>query len=275
MSDKLVACFYSRLEPSQHGASLQASWCDALSVFAELGETVQLGSFGLNSPIKGLKEFQFHNFAKKVNAAAGELERGNLRHFSFCSVQPRANAAPAFDWDMIADCGWFSPMNLFVYQLGIDVGFAKTKSLDVRAWVRKIFENASRHMMPTYGHAFVMPSAFLPNGYSLGVMGGAPDFLLMDTNSWRQQCSQQVADMARNIHPYNYLNARHVDRLGKSGIELPSELHSRLYNGVCEWIVDERNADAWESLRWDNPQVVEMREKGERMRIFPWQSVFE
>lgn len=275
MSDKLVASFYTRLESSQHGACLQASWHDALDVYAELGETVQLGSFGLFSAIKGLKEFQFYNFAKKTKAAVGELEHGNLHHFSFCSVQPRADAAPAFDWDLIADCGWFSPMNLFVYQVGIDVGFAKTKSVDARAWLRKIFECASRHMMPAYGHAFVMPSAFLPNGYALGVMGNAPSFLLMDTNSWRRQCSEQVADVTRNIHPYNYLNVRQLDWLRKSGLELPSESHFKECKKLHEWIVDEKNPDVWESLQWDNPHVVEIRKEAEMRRLFPWQSVFE
>lgn len=275
MSDKLVACFYTRLETTQHGVCLQASWHDALNIYAELDKTVELGSFGLFSAIKGLKEFQFYNFAKKTKAAVAELRCGNLRHFSFCSVQPRVDAAPAFDWDLIADCGWFSPMNLFVYQVGIDVEFAKKKSVDVRSWLRKIFEGASRHMMPAYGHAFVMPSAFLPNGYSLGVMGSAPNFLLMDTNSWRQQCSEKVADVVRNIHPYNYLNTRHLNWLRKSGIELPSESHLKLYKGLREWIVDEKTTDAWESLKWDNPQVVEIRKEAQRKRLFPWQSVFE
>lgn len=274
MSDKLVACFYARLDSSKEGAHFQAAWHNLLNVYAELGESVQLGSFGLYSTIKGLKDFKFYNFARKAQAVVDELERGNLRHFSFYSMPSRVDVAPAFDWDLIADCGWFGPMNLFVYQVGIDVEFAKTKSVNVRAWLDKIFSYASRVMMPVYGHASVMPSAFLPNGYSLGVMGNAPDFLLMDTNSWRRQCSEHVGDVARNIHPYNYLNRKQLDWFRKNSLELPSESHLESFKEIYEWIVDANNTDIWESLRWDNPRVVAARKEAEEKYLFPWQSIF-
>jgi hypothetical protein len=273
MNDKFVLCFYSTPSDNDVSCLLDRSWGYALDFFSKFDVDIKSCSYGLGEKVRGLKAFELYDFRRVEKKARSEIERGNLRHFSFYDVEKGDSKSPAFDWDILFDCGVFMPMGIFIFQLGVDVQILDQKIGVLSNWLTDIKHEVEGYLDPIYGHGFVMPSSFLPSGYALGVMGNAPDFFLYDVNSWRKGCSHSCKSKVRNIHPLNYLNDEHIGLLNGSGIALQAKIVTGGENELSQFSLGGAS-DSLESLLWNNSEVMDVRRELEDRSFFPWQVVY-
>jgi len=123
-----------------------------------------------------------------------------------------------------------------------------------------------------------MPKLFMAGGYAIGLASGElPEDMIDDCNAWSRFSGKECDRTLRNVYGCNILNAKHLNiSVGDQRLDDWIEGSAGrghvepLGDGLFLWTFQEGDdQDAF--LKWDYPQVVQVREELKRHDIFPWQ----
>jgi hypothetical protein len=276
---KLIACFYSDWTETALQSQIDNSVELAETSAKEYGVAIEQVSCECRIPRKGIKAHKLYDYGRAGPRILKEGREGNLTYLSLYSIPTRQDAFAAFDWLFFVGVGLYEPVRLVTMQVGIDIDIlhAIGAGSSTTRGIVDLCESVCKLISGRYGFVTIMPRDFMPAGYATGLLGRAPEKLVWDANSWSRGAWKQYAEVLRNVHGINFVNAHHLEQhVGNR--TLGEWIKTSRSRGVIEpwetglFLWSFADSQGWpEVAMWDNSVVVNAREELEQHNYFPWQ----
>ncbi len=273
---KLLACLYGPLTealPEQLNEFARY----AISEFSSFGLNVTNISCASARSLPQIENHKTYEFAVAGERILTETQCGNVQQLTIESI-PTESSYVALDWKVYLSCGVSSAVRLNVFTFGVDAEvLGQRRRILGFSDICQTVKRAAAIVHPRYGFMTIMPRAFLPAGYAVGLAGRAPDELVWDANSWSRGAWQAYDTQLRNVHGANIVTSEHLDQpVGDQRLRDWIEAdHARgrltSWADALELWSFEFNEQWPAFLRWDQSSQRSARLKLQEFGLFPWQ----
>jgi len=243
------------------------------------GGPPQLIGGGFKRKPRGLQDHKYYPIDRYRSRFVEQVRASNVKYLDTQRMELEWGSG-ASDWEFDGTfglCATTCGRCYSIYSIGVAVSVLQAGPMaDPRDFCAQCLAEARGLMGPCYGLAVIMPKAFLPGGYVIGLGGEGPDELAMDATAWMDlacECPRRL----RNVFGYNILGAPHLDiRVGEMRLAdwiRASKDRGRIEDlggGLFLWTFQD-GAEGGEFLQWNHPPVVAVREELKRHKVFLWQ----